>query len=45
VANGVSLYRNVAVSVWICTRPLCFSRYRVLAVGVGSHHTWLGCGW
>jgi hypothetical protein len=32
VASGVSLCGNVALSVWMCARPLCLSRYRVLAL-------------
>jgi hypothetical protein len=44
VASGVSLYGNAILSVWMCARPLCFSRYRVRAVGECKHASLLSNG-
>jgi hypothetical protein len=30
LASRVSLCGNSILSVWMCARPLCFSRYKVL---------------
>jgi hypothetical protein len=37
VASGVSTCGNVMLLVFKCAKPLCFSRYSVLAVGECKH--------
>ena len=44
VASGVSFCGNVTLSVWMCASPLCFSRYKVLAVGECRHASLLNSG-
>jgi hypothetical protein len=44
VASGVSFCGNVTLSVWMCVSPLCFSKYRILAVGQCRHASLLSNG-
>jgi hypothetical protein len=44
VASGVSLCGKVILFVWMCACPLCFSRYRVLAVEECRHASLLSSG-
>jgi hypothetical protein len=44
VASGVSLCRNASLLVWMYARPLCFSRYKDLAVGECRHASLLSSG-
>jgi hypothetical protein len=44
LASGVSLCGNAILLVWMCAKPLCFSRYSVLAVGECEHASLLSNG-